>query len=354
MHNLSQWVRPIILLIVACILLITPATSNAKGAQYTGFVGLGQGYAVILKNNGTVWASGVNDKGQLGDGTTTPSQFKWQQVKGLKDVISLSTGESHTLVLKKDGTVWSFGKNDVGQLGDGTRINKAVPVKVLNLEGIIAVSAGGWHSVALKNDGTVWVWGSNMGGQLGDQITAEAADSSVPIKVNLTHVTSISASQWDTLALKKDGTVWTWGSNSVGGVPGELRKDSTPVKIEKLNNVRSIFGGAYQNVIIDKKGKLWARKKHNGTGVPKEIKDLAGSINISSGLDTIIEKKDGTVWIWNTNKWERPGAFEQVELAMTNIVGVMTGWGQFAAIQADGGVWFWDIENPLTKIGNLN
>ena len=80
----------------------------------------------------------------------------------------ISGGGYHSLALKSDGTVWSWGRNNFGQLGNSKRSKKNTPVPVINLEDVIAIAAGTWHSMALKSDGTVWMWGRNNYGQLGD------------------------------------------------------------------------------------------------------------------------------------------------------------------------------------------
>ena len=149
----------------------------------TGITAISAGFvshAVALKNDGTVWAWGSNGYGQLGDGTTTGRNIP-VQVSDLTGVTAISAGDSHTVALKNDGTVWAWGLNNYCQLGDGTNTNRNTPVQVIGLrtDGI-AISAGGLHTVALKNNGTVWAWGLNYSGQLGDGTTT---DSYTPIQV---------------------------------------------------------------------------------------------------------------------------------------------------------------------------
>ncbi len=128
---------------------------------------------MALKNDGTVWAWGNNDAGQLGDGTTTRARAP-ARVKDSTDpsgyligVTALAAGRDHTVALKNDGTVWAWGGNYYGQLGDGT-ISSLTPLQVAGQSGVISIAAGFYHTVALKNDGTVWAWGDNKYGQLGD------------------------------------------------------------------------------------------------------------------------------------------------------------------------------------------
>jgi alpha-tubulin suppressor-like RCC1 family protein len=186
---------------------------------------------VALKNDRTVLAWGLNSSGQLGDGTTTDSDTP-VPVSGLINVIAISAGESYAVALKNDGTVWAWGSNGYGQLGDGSTIEKHTPVPVSGLTGIItAISAGELHTVALKNDGTVWAWGRNNYGQLGDGTTT---DSDTPVQASgLTGITAIAAGESHTVALKNDGTLWAWGRNNYGQLGDGTTTDSdTPVQVK--------------------------------------------------------------------------------------------------------------------------
>ncbi|MBI4491966.1 MAG: hypothetical protein HY690_04150, partial [Chloroflexi bacterium] len=130
----------------------------------------GDYHSVALKSDGSVWAWGGNDYGQVGDGTTTPRLIP-VQVGGLGGVVALAAGDSHSLALKSDGTVRAWGYNWAGQLGDGTTTQRLTPVRVSGLSGVAAVAAGIYHGLAVKNDGTAWAWGYNAYGQLGDDST---------------------------------------------------------------------------------------------------------------------------------------------------------------------------------------
>ena len=127
---------------------------------------------VALDEAGIVWTWGNNWFGQLGVGA--PSSIGTivpAQVVNLTNVVAVSGGESHVLALVDDGSVWGWGSNSLGHLGDDTDVDRSTPVQVHGLRNIIAISAGFNHSLALQNDGTVWAWGSNRYGQLGDGTT---------------------------------------------------------------------------------------------------------------------------------------------------------------------------------------
>ncbi len=163
-------------------------------------------HTVALKTNGMVWAWGWNDYGQLGDGTTG-TRLRPVQVSGISNVIAIAAGSSHTVALKTDGMVWAWGGNGKSQLGDGTKgTNRFAPVQVVGLSNVIAIAASSSHTVALKRDGSVWAWGDNASGQLGDGTTTlrmapvrvMMSDGATP----LSGVTAIAAGVGHTLAIR--------------------------------------------------------------------------------------------------------------------------------------------------------
>ncbi|MGB9849149.1 MAG: Ig-like domain-containing protein, partial [Moorellaceae bacterium] len=179
------------------------------GAKIAG----GDNHSLAVKSDGTVWAWGWNYYGQLGDGTTI-NHTTPMRVTNLTGVVAVAAGIYHSLALKSDGTAWAWGWNGYGHLGDGTTTNRTAPVQVQGLTGVVAVAAGGYHSLALKSDGTVWAWGRNYEGQLGDGTTTNRY---TPVQVkNLTGVVAVAAGYYHSLALKSDGTVWAWGRNYEG------------------------------------------------------------------------------------------------------------------------------------------
>lgn len=152
-------------------------TSNPGASTPVQFVGLsdvvsiaaGQYFSMFLKNDGTVWVAGNNQYGQFGNGSTNTNETDIPaQVPGLSGIVSIAAGDAFALFVKNDGTVWACGRNDKGQLGDGTLVERHSPVQVLNVTGAETVEAGYSHSLITKNDGTVWACGYNLLGQLGD------------------------------------------------------------------------------------------------------------------------------------------------------------------------------------------
>jgi hypothetical protein len=142
-----------------------PVLSGISAIAAGGF------HSHALKNNGTVWSWGYNYYGVLGDGTIANSSSP-RQASGLSNVIAIASGVYQVLALRNDGTVKAWGSNGNGQLGNGTLTNSTTPVQVTGLVGVTTIGAGTGHSLAITNDGKVWGWGNNNYGQLGVGSTA--------------------------------------------------------------------------------------------------------------------------------------------------------------------------------------
>src|SRR5262249_55767554 len=153
---------------------------------------------------------------------TTTNRSTPVQVSNLTGVTQVSGGSTHSLALKSDGTVWAWGSNARGRLGDNTTIDRSTPVQVVNLASAIDIAAGDQHSLALKSDGTVWAWGSNSRGELGNTSITDFTSSPVQVTGGgtgqqfLTGVRQVSATGSFSLVLRSDGTVWAWGDNTLG------------------------------------------------------------------------------------------------------------------------------------------
>ena len=213
----------------------------------TGMVSVAAGryHTLAVKNDGTIWAWGANTWGQLGNGAvaTTGCSCETQpfQIPGLADVAAVSGGAEHSLALLGNGTVRAWGENAWGQLGNGTTITTGCycipnPVQVSGLTNITAISSGAVHSVAMRSDGTVWAWGRNLEGELGNGSTTT---SNIPVQVSgLTNVAAIAGSNYTSHAVKSDGTVWGWGRNMFGQVgDGSTDDRHAPVQLTGLCSV---------------------------------------------------------------------------------------------------------------------
>ena len=227
------------------------------------------------------------------------------QVKGLNGVRAIAAGASHTIALKSDGTVWAWGYNESGQLGDGTIIDSTTPVQVNGLEEVVAIACGYYHTIALKSDGTVWSWGYNVYGQLGDGTTI---DNTMPVQVSgLEEVVAVACGASYTMALKSDGTVWTWGCNVYGQLgDGTTIESTTPVQVSGLSSVVAIAGGYYSSVALRSDGTVWMwgcngfNQLGDGTTINRKIPVQASSSYHAITINYVISSGDGTkeVYVW--------------------------------------------------------
>jgi alpha-tubulin suppressor-like RCC1 family protein len=181
------------------------ATGATAGDLFFQQVAAGEWHKVAVKSDGTLWAWGSNGYGQLGDGTTAYSKPSPVQVGSAANWQAVAAGLGHTVALQRDGTLWAWGLNNFGQLGDGTTANKSSPVQVGSEANWQSVAAGKGHTAAVKRDGTLWAWGYNYSGQLGDGTTN---NRSSPVQVgSATNWQSVAAGAYHTVAVKSDGTL---------------------------------------------------------------------------------------------------------------------------------------------------
>ncbi len=213
---------------------------------------------MALKSDGTVWAWGHNQFGQLGDHRYA-DRHTLVLAHGLTGAIAISAGTVHTVALRDDGTVWTWGRNCSGQLGIGSQFTvRSTPTQVDGLTGVVAIAAGNHHTVALKEDGTVWAWGRNSDGQLGD---GSFTNRWTPVQIqHLDEVTAITAGGMHTLALRDDGMVWAWGRNEQGQLgegPTWAIRRSTPVRVHRLIGARAMAAGFAHTVALKSDGTVW-------------------------------------------------------------------------------------------------
>jgi alpha-tubulin suppressor-like RCC1 family protein len=194
-------------------------------------------HSLALTSTGSVYTWGINADGELGNGTTTNSSTP-VLVTGLSgvNVTAVAGGEFHSLALTSTGTVYAWGANGAGELGNGSTTLSFTPVPVTGLSGtnVTAIAAGAEHSVALTSTGAVYAWGDNEDGQLGNGTTTNALTALlVPFPANgSAAVVAISAGDFDSFALESDGSLWAWGDNFDGQYGNGTRTDSlTPIEV---------------------------------------------------------------------------------------------------------------------------
>lgn len=246
----------------------SPVQTTAFGTNWKQ-VACGGLSSLSVKTDGTLWGWGFNGGGQLGDNTTTNKSSPVQTVTFAKNWKQVSAGAVHVAAIKNDGTLWCWGGNkdntnfnSYGQLGDNTTVNKSSPIQTIAYgTNWKTVSCGYYFTTAIKNDGTLWSWGLNDYGQLGDNTTSSKS-SPVQTVAFGTSWKQVSAGRSHTTAIKVDGTLWCWGYNSFYGQLGDnttLPKSSPIQTITYGTNWKNTCVGfaSYTTTAIKTDGSLW-------------------------------------------------------------------------------------------------
>ena len=321
---------------------------------------IASGHTLALKSDGHVFGWGSNLSSQLGDGAGGNSTYSSPVLTvQLSNVIAIAAGGNHSLALKSNGTVWAWGENTAGQAGAQEPFTsfKNRATQVAGLTGTFtAIAAGPGHSLALRSDGTVWGWGSNTTGQLGNG-TFSGGPVYTPVQASgLTNVVGIAAGQAFSLAVKADGTVWGWGSNfnNALGLPSGTFSVNAPVQIAGINNVQKVSAGGSHSVALKHDGTVWSWGDNSsgqlgsgeGSGsfsAPRQATGLSGVTAIDAGIvHSLALKSNGTVWAWGNNvdgelgNGSTTNSNIPVAVAVPNAIGVSAGANTSAVLLADG------------------
>jgi len=262
--------------------------SQIPGLANITAISAGGVHSLALRSDGIVLAWGANTQGQLGTGATSPDSDTPLQVPGLTNVRSISAGPSFSVAVKGDGTVWAWGNNTGGAVGQPTSTTIVTsPVQVGSISGVASVSAGGAFVLALKSDGTVWSWGSNSEGQLGDGSGANGGGPNVRQVTGISGVAKVSAGREHGLALKTDGTVWSWGLNSSGqvGDGSGVRNRPAPIQVPGLSGIIDIGTGGQHSaaVLSDGSVRTWGSNASGELGDRTNI-DRTTPVTVSGPL----------------------------------------------------------------------
>lgn len=308
-------------------------------------VSAGYSHTVAIKTDGTLWAWGGNLRGQLGDGTTADKSSP-VQIGAATNWQSVSAGVQHTVTVRSDGTLWAWGDNFYGQLGDGTTANKSSPVQIGSATNWQVVAAGSYYTIAARSDGTLWTWGYNGSGQLGDGTTSSRYS---PVQLSTaTNWHSASAGWSHTVAVKADGTLWAWGNNGSGQLgDGTTTNRHNPVQVGAATNWQSVAAGRSHTVAIQTDGTLWAWG--NGSSNLVQIGSATNWQSVAAGTGhSVAIQTDGTLWAWGANLYGQLGdgttvtRSTPVQLsATTNWLAVSAGGIHSVALQTDGTLWSW-------------
>src|SRR5262249_22142232 len=295
---------------LACALGITCVFGMLPSRAAAETVAAGANHTVLVKPDGTVWTWGYNGTGQLGDGTQTQRATP-VQVTTLVNIVAVAAGANHTLALDSSGTVWAWGYNFYGQLGDNSTTMRTSPVVVGDLPNVIAIAAGTSHSVALGADGSVWTWGRNDQGQLGNDNLA-ITQSNVPLLISSPGTaTAIAAGRNHTLTVRTGGELWGWGANGSGqlGDTTTTTPRSSPVRAAGITGAIAAAGGNAHSVVLLSNGQVWAtgddssgQLGDNGSTNRSTMAQVAGvplASAMAAGLSfTSVRTQAGQEWRW--------------------------------------------------------
>ena len=350
-----------------------PVTRYSQPLSDVIAVAAGDKHSMALTSWGYVLAWGDNSSGQLGDFSTTP-RGRPQYVKHfwtiLQGVRAIAAGGSHSLAALANGSLVAWGNNKFGQLGDGTWIQKSVPFPVQGVSAITGIAAGGWHSLARDADGNVFAWGRNKRGQLGN---GSFGDKNTPVPVSLgpspQKLVSVAAGREHSMALKSDGTAWSWGRN----VQGQLGRTTAPNNEPNpgqipLADVARISAGANHSLATQTDGTVWAWGS-NAQGqfgmptlfpwihrAPLEIQGLEGVTTVAAGAGySLFSKVPWTMWTWGPggigdgtfHSRETPGPVD----GPTWVVSMAAGNQFNLAVAPTGRVWAWGF-NTKGQLGD--
>lgn len=302
-------------------LLLSLGQSPAYGQRLAA----GDSFTVTVRSDGSLWAWGWNIKGEVGDGTTTMRTTPLQ-VGTATNWRSVASCDYHTLAIRTDGTLWGWGDNGAGQLGLGHNTDQLVPVQVGTAQWR-SVAVGPAHTVGVRADGTLWAWGQNGSGQLGDGTTTSQTS---PIQIGTdTTWRSATAQEQQTLALRRNGTLWGWGDN--------------------------FFGQLGLGVLANPKQLM-----------PVQVGTATWQSVSTCYHHTAAVRTDGTLWTWGQNNSGQLGDGTTYSSDVPHQIGTATTWRSATAgqtwmlgIQTDGSLWGWgygplgDLAIPTASYGAL-
>lgn len=349
---------------------VAAASYAITGSVAAPAVVAGDRHTVAVRPDGLVWAWGANGSGEVGIGSTASPQLLPRIVAGLTGATRVAGSASSSLAVRTDGTVTGWGLNgSSAKLGDGTTATtRLLPVATLGLTDVVALSATSDHSLALRSDGSVWAWGNNSTGEIGDGTTTQHL---TPVAVSgLTSITAVAAGRDFSLAVKQDGTLWAWGRNNSNQLgDGTTTSSSVPQQVPGVSGATAVAAGALHGLALLADGTVlgWGRNVEGQVGdgtttqrpTPVLVAGLIGIVAIAAGTDfSLALDANGVVWSWGSNLHGELADGSTTNRAspaaiggLQSIVSITAGGGHVFAVQSDGTVWGWGW-NHVGQVGD--
>jgi alpha-tubulin suppressor-like RCC1 family protein len=308
-------------------------------------VSAGGNHGLGVRKNGTIWAWGWNDSGELGNNTIISRSSPVSVIGGFTDWKQVSGGTQHSFGLRTNGTLWGWGLNSSGQLGDDTTINQSSPVSVIGgFTDWCQISSSDQHNLAIRTNGSIWAWGNNLDGRLGDN-TVITKSSPVSVVGGFTDWCQVSSGIKHSLAIRINGTLWSWGDNSCGQLGnGTIINVSSPVSVVGgfTNWCQTSTKGSH-SLAVRTNGSLWAwgfnfgRLGDNTVTCRSSPVSVVGGFTdwcqVSGGFDhTLALRTNGTAWAWGNNTQGRLGDNTIITRSSpVSVVGGINNWFQISA-----------------------
>lgn len=319
----------------------------------------------------SVWGWGDNTAGSVGDNTVV-SRSSPVQVGALTTWVFVSAGSRRVHAIKSDGTLWGWGSSSSsgGTIGDNANVPRSSPVQVGVATTWAYVAGGVSATAAVQSDGTLWTWGAQDSGQLGNGVESPISKLS-PIQIGaLTNWSTVSVGDAFCAAVKTDGTLWTWGNGTSGRLgQNSIVSRSSPVQVGSDTVWKQASAGAAHAMAIRVDGTLWAWGSNNNSALgdgttanrssPVQIGALMNWRSVSAGLAAnLADKNDGTLWAWGSNNDGQLGNSLVADVNSPIQVGALTDWFRpkmgadvAAALRANGALWAWGV-NSSGQLGD--
>ncbi|MBS1535096.1 MAG: T9SS type A sorting domain-containing protein [Bacteroidetes bacterium] len=287
----------------------------------------------------------------------------------------IAAGSGHTLAIKTDGTLWGWGRNHLGQVGDGTTIDRNVPTQIGTDTDWLAIDAESYNSMGLKTDGSIWCWGNNLGGQVGNGDFGNGVIASIPTRIGTENDwVKISTGGSRTYAIKSNGTLWGCGYNEYGHLGiGNTNPHYTFVQIGTDTDWMEISAASNQALAIKTNHTLWGWGLNKSGSLAIGIPDTApvitiptqtgdntadwSKVNIGGCCSSKMIKTDGSIWAMGSGFFGNLGIGSLDDINTPTQIGIETNWNNVTtanhscAVKNNGQLWMWG-NNSVGELGN--